>query len=50
LSRSTDRYATLVVDRGWDPDAAFAAVSDAVARAILVEIPEADAGRKKRRR
>jgi AcrR family transcriptional regulator len=50
LSRSTDLYAALVVDRGWDPGAAFAAVSDAIARAILAEIPETDGGRKKRRR
>jgi AcrR family transcriptional regulator len=35
LSRSTDLYAALVIERGWAPDQAFAAVSDAIARAIL---------------
>lgn len=37
LSRSTDLYATLTVDRGWGSADASAAVSDAVARAIFVD-------------
>ena len=35
LSRSTDLYRALTVDRGWDDERAFAAVTDLIADAVL---------------
>jgi len=38
LSRSTDLYRALTVDRGWDDDRAFAAVTDLIATAVLGDL------------
>jgi AcrR family transcriptional regulator len=40
IGRSTDLYATLTKDLKWPPGKAFAAVSDAIASAILERPPE----------
>ena len=40
IGRSTDLYATLTKELNWPPAKAFAAVSDAIASAILERPPE----------
>ena len=35
LSRSTDLYRALTLDRGWDDERAFVAVTDLIATAVL---------------
>ena len=37
LSRSTDLYRALTVDRGWSDERAFRALNDAIARVVLPE-------------
>jgi AcrR family transcriptional regulator len=40
LSRSTDLYRALTIDRGWDDDKAFAVLHDLLARVLLVDSPD----------